>query len=74
MASKGLGDIVPPYSRVVSTTPGKCFTLYDLNKCCNKFNFIPFSGGVGGVVANNLNLPEIGWYGGRGCHVLPKSA
>ena len=40
LAFKGLGDIVPPHSRAVSTAPSTCFALSALNGCCNKFNLI----------------------------------
>ena len=39
LAYKGLGDIVPPHSRAVSTAPSTCFALCGLNGCCNQFKF-----------------------------------
>ena len=40
--TKGLGDIVPPHTRAVNTSPSKCVAMCALNGCCNQFHFIPF--------------------------------
>ena len=34
LAYKGLGDIVPPHSRAVSTSPSACYALRAFNGCC----------------------------------------
>jgi hypothetical protein len=39
LAYKGLGDIAPPHSRAVNTTPSTCFALCVLNRCCNQLQF-----------------------------------
>ena len=39
LAYKGLGDIDPPHSRAVNTTPSTCFAMCALNGCCNRFQF-----------------------------------
>ena len=44
LAYKGLGDVIPPNSRVDSTTPRACYALRAFNGCCKQFHFIPFSG------------------------------
>jgi len=51
LAYRGLGDIVPPRSRAVSTTPSTFFALCALNERCNQFHFIfhaRSNGGEGG--------------------------
>jgi len=43
LAYKGLGDIVPPYSWVGSTSPSTRFALCALNRCYKQFHFICIS-------------------------------